>query len=87
MRSIRAIVRPMETPFRVRRSTAILLLAIVLLGALTCSVASVGIVALIALPFFIAAIVSLFVAFTEEPELQAQLFALPVFSPRPPPVR
>lgn len=77
----------METSFHVRRSTAIFVLAIVLLGALTCSVANVGFVVLIALPIFIATVVSFFVTFTEEPELQPRLLAFPVFSPRPPPVR
>jgi hypothetical protein len=77
----------METSFRIRRSTAIFLLAIVLLSALTCSAAGVGLIVLIPLLFFVAAVIPFFVLFTEEPGFEARLVAFPAFSPRPPPVR
>jgi hypothetical protein len=77
----------METSFRIRRSTAIFLLAIVLLSALTCSAAGVGLIVLIPLLFFVAAVIPFFVLFTEELGLDARLVAFPAFSPRPPPVR
>jgi hypothetical protein len=77
----------MEPSFRVRRSTAIFLLAIVLLGALTCSAAGIGFVVLIPLLFFVAAVIPFFVSFTEDPGIEAQTIAFPAFSPRPPPVR
>jgi uncharacterized protein (DUF58 family) len=77
----------MESSFHVRRSTAIFLLAIVLLSALTCSAVGIGLVALIPFLFFVAAVISLFVPFTEELRLELQLLAVPAFSPRPPPVR
>ena len=77
----------MEPSFPLRRSTAILLLAIVLLGALTCSAAGIGLVVLIPLLFFVAAVIPFFVPSTEDPGIEAQLVAFPAFSPRPPPVR
>jgi hypothetical protein len=77
----------MESSFHVRRSTAIFLLAIVLLSALTCSAAGIGLVVLIPFLFFVATVIPLFVPFTDELRLEIQLLAVPAFSPRPPPVR
>ena len=80
-------MKQMERSFHVRRSTAIFLLAIVLLSALTCSAVGIGLVALIPFLFFVAAVTPLFVPLTEELRLEIQLLAVPAFSPRPPPVR
>jgi hypothetical protein len=80
-------MKQMERSFHVRRSTAIFLLAIVLLSALTCSAVGIGLVALIPFLFFVAAVIPLFVPLTEELRLEIQLLAVPAFSPRPPPVR
>jgi hypothetical protein len=77
----------MESSFRVRRSTAIFLMAIVLLSALTCSAAGIALVVPIPFLFFVATVIPLCVPFTEELRLEIQLLAVPAFSPRPPPVR
>ncbi len=75
----------METSFRVRRTTAIFLLAIVLISALTCSATGVAFFVLIPFLFFAAAVVPLFVVVSEEPGIAVQRVAFPAFSPRPPP--
>jgi hypothetical protein len=75
----------METSFRVRRPTAIFLLTIVLISALTCSATGIAFFVLIPFLFFVATVIPLYVVFTEEPCIEAQLDAFRAFSPRPPP--